>query len=1619
MKNKLLIATLLLGGMAMTEARGAEPLPYHNTCDALTGMTQDIGSQRRNWTVSDGCIRIQPLNSNTRHDAYLWLPAITFNKDKTYRFAVDARYLRNYPGSFELVLSDQPSRNGNVTVLRDVKNVSTWCTPYDTYYNCTADAELYLGIHATGPGPADVFYLDNIYVDEVSARVPLPVIDMKATASGGGKKQTTISFTTPSKRVGGGRGLDLSKIDLFCDGDLIHSFDAPEKNAPLSYTFSSSMSGRHLFTALPYSPEGGGSVNHVLTQVGPAISEPSYVYNGRDWYYLIPSIYDDKTGKVTIRWSPREGEEKARYDIYRMPDNVKVASALTDTVFTEPAVKSDVPMAYYYSVNAVYNDSVKNMGTSSTVALYSAEPFHLLFNSPESVYECTVTEGEDSDTGWWNVMAGSDPHASVTASDDWLITPGVSLQAGKIYKISLNIFSGFKPGTFKLHIGRTNDYHGLDTQLMPLTMVKSKTGEIQSCYYRVPEDGQYFIGVHAYEPDADPYEVGPSLNLRRIDMEEVDESLPQAVGNLHVEYGKTDATKSQIVMTAPVKSLGDNDLTGTMSVILLKDGAQVAVKDNVTPGANVAFDITVKTEQKDVYSVMARNSAGEGPQNDVTVMLIIPAYLNEFDTKESIDGWSIFDVGLDGFTWNWWNNQLQCYPDYHEKPVEDWIMTPAIYLEKGKYYKTSFVVTNSKEAQAQNVVSLHLGREATPEAMTRKVIKDYEPWGVGYYERALLKDYFTVEETGTYHLGIHNTVDNGRYASPLLVDNFSITAKINGEVPDTITSYKVIANEDGELRGQVKFTVPVKALNGTALDKAKAIKHLVMINGKSVGTFDALPGENVGLPVTVDSVGVWLFTVVPFNDYGQGREAEMPMFFGINRAGNPYNVVAKENPEKYGEVTITWHGSAYDFDGFPMNQKHVSYEIIDISGGQENIIVTGLRDTTYTYQARTPQQEQQFMRFAVRARTSSGGSQGVYAPYIAVGKPYALPLKESFAGMSPKVTFLQQAYDESSSMAMWGFNSKDPAYDIDCYDGDGGLALMEVIFADCSRRLLSGKVDLRNAVKPMLSMRVLNYPGKTVVRNEIRLEVGTTTDVWDSIAAKPINEWSEGEKLWQRIEVDLSKYAGKIVYLGIVGTARSHTFTVIDAMEVAEAKDKNLGYVAYEIPEKANIGQTFPIEVRVKNHGHAKAEAGSYNVQLFRDGEAVQTLDGVALEPGAKHPFIFRERIDIDNATEHRYYVMINNKGDQDEYDNRTKSFTVAVEATDFPTVENLAGIQNTAGEIELSWKAPEIPEKAQLITDDFESYTSWATQWTGIGKYNFLDYDDYGIAGIKGVELPGIEINSKQSWFVFDNTMEPFNNNANAVAHSGHKYLACMTPYVSSPSNYADDWIISPELCGDEQTISFWARSFQANRPENFMISWSYDGITFRDFAHEETSYPLVGVVPAEWTKYEYKLPQGAKFFTIRRWANNGFMMFVDDLSFIPAGHERLKLQGYNVYYNGKQLNGTTPVTATAFRHRPDKDGVHTYSVAAQYDLGQSALADVNVGFTGIGFNDADMVSVAGVKGHVIVKGALNMPVEIYSADGLRVYAATPDTDMLSVPVAAGVYAVNVAGKSFKVIVR
>lgn len=130
-----------------------------------------------------------------------------------------------------------------------------------------------------------------------------------------------------------------------------------------------------------------------------------------------------------------------------------------------------------------------------------------------------------------------------------------------------------------------------------------------------------------------------------------------------------------------------------------------------------------------------------------------------------------------------------------------------------------------------------------------------------------------------------------------------------------------------------------------------------------------------------------------------------------------------------------------------------------------------------------------------------------------------------------------------------------------------------------------------------------------------------------------------------------------------------------------------------------------------------------------------------------------------------------------------------------------------------------------------------------------------------------------------------------------------CFVAFASA-GRQNDDWLISPQLCGEQQTISFYAKCLYPDcLNERFEVWASASDTRPESFICISGEAPRAVTSAAEWQRFRYTLPAGTRHFAIRCVSNDQFGLMIDDLRFTPA-YPPADLIGYNVYCNGVKLN-------------------------------------------------------------------------------------------------------------------
>lgn len=469
-----------------------------------------------------------------------------------------------------------------------------------------------------------------------------------------------------------------------------------------------------------------------------------------------------------------------------------------------------------------------------------------------------------------------------------------------------------------------------------------------------------------------------------------------------------------------------------------------------------------------------------------------------------------------------------------------------------------------------------------------------------------------------------------------------------------------------------------------------------------------------------------------------------------------------------------------------------------------------------------------------------------------------------------------------------------------------------------------------------------------------------------------------------------------------------HMMFFLNGFKLMNMVAYDLEAVSIDAPAEAEQGSTFRIEASARNYGNQ--EIRSYTARLFADGTEIASTTGSNVKSLATTEAKFECTMNPLATENVEYSVTFECDGDADNANDSTGHAIVTPTASRMPKVSDLQACLDEDGVV-LTWQQPgETSIPGEPETDDFEDAESFANHY---GDWIFIDEDDAVLGGIDDVSIPNITPGeTKASFMIWDNNVL---GGHGTDSHSGTKSLFA---FFREDEGVSDDWAVSPELSGDAQTVSFYARSYHNSYPHQIEVWYSDGSVKPADFTQAElTGSPSVS---AGWTLLKATLPEGAKRFAIRNITNGGFIVFVDDVTYIPAGTPRvdINLKGYDVYRDGNKLT-TAPIATTAFEDTEVTDGeTYTYMVTAVYDKGISSPCDPAT----IKFSGTDMTyvsrSITSGHGYIRITGYDGEDITVSSPDG-KIIATGKAGAISTINVDSGIYVVKAGRKTAKIIVK
>jgi hypothetical protein len=1050
----------------------------------------------------------------------------------------------------------------------------------------------------------------------------------------------------------------------------------------------------------------------------------------------------------------------------------------------------------------------------------------------------------------------------------------------------------------------------------------------------------------------------------------------------------------------------------------------VRMPDNVTVASGLTetkyTDTLPETEDLVTYSylVSAINGGmeGEAVTSDTYSYGIssLPFSEDFSDEDVGISRFFVVDADNDGYTWTYDGINQAARIRYssangYTEPKDDWLFTPMFSFKSDRLYYVSF---KSRGYDSSNIerIEVKMGNDQSVAAMTEQL---FGVQTINSPEYKTFGKYFSVSTDGHYSIGFHACSAADKFY--LYVDDILVEEGPLLGTPDGVTSLTATAGENGSYEATISFTAPTLTVEGGELGKLSKIE--VLRNGTLIKTFDnPAVGSELSFTDTEAEQGNNTYTVTAYNEIGEGHSQSVTVFVGYDVPGVVSNVKAREVDG--GKVVITWDAPTQGQNGGYFDPSALTYMVWNGYTLQE--IASDVTELTATDESPDLQGEKRtFIAYYVFPKSPGGYGTGILSNVLPIGETCALPFKESFVNAAI-AEYPWEVDMPDGCNAMWYLEAEGTNPEATPQDNDGGMVSFFPSESGDIATLYSSKIDFSHVSSPVLEFYY--YVPEDCFDF---LRVGVSADSGDYEAVKTISYRTETETGWQKASIDLSQYASaKFIALSFEAESYNAEFNLhFDNIVIKNLYTDNLEMTSLTVPNTLSVGEAAKASATITNAG--VNSASDYSVSLLINGDVVATKDGGAtLKSGDSATFEFKFTPTVHYGREAEISARVSYDEDMDEVDNLSEVYTIPVKQPRYPGVYDLeANVEDN--NVLLSWSEPESQASdGQAVTDGAESYKAFIItnvgEWTMVDRDKLTTYGIYDANNTSGTDLyPYDNKFDPKAFIVFNsaeaNVLDEDDEDTTWKPYNGDQMFVAFDSYQGAN----DDWMISPELPGTSQEISFFVKSATDEYGlEKYEVLYSSTGYDVADFVKLGNTREA----PAEWTEVKVVLPEGAKYFAIRCISEDAFAFMVDDIKYLPASafDPELSLLGYNVYCNKVKLNDS-PVEDLSYIDTLPESGYNTYYVTVVYDLGESPISNiVTAGNSGVRNVNLSGVSVYTDRQNIIIKNAEGKHVALFAADGKYIAGgnAVNETQVISTPV-GGIYIVMVGNEAYRVITK
>lgn len=1136
-----------------------------------------------------------------------------------------------------------------------------------------------------------------------------------------------------------------------------------------------------------------------------------------------------------------------------------------------------------------------------------------------------------------------------TAADDYLVLP-IMLEGGKVYDVTVNAATWNYPEEFEVVAGTECAAEALTTVIIDKTMPENDPADYTGTFTPTA-DGVYYVAIHVTS-EADMY----MLSVYRFSIDVAPSpDAPAAVSGLTVTQVPAEL-QTIVKFNAPTTTIGGDDLTGDISVEVLRNGESLITLTGVAPGSEQIYVSDVPEEGVYVYQLIPYNAAGKGRKSHAQSVRVImpqdiPYFVSFADDEDALDNFLVIDNNNDGSTWtpNYDMNagMIVAYRYDWDNDADDYLVSQPLRLQAGKNYEVTVRAAASNEETPERF-EVVAGTSATTDDLIIPIIA---PTDVASSDFVDFSGSFTAEKDGIYYVAIHAISDADCFYLNVSHLSVELGAEPTAPAAPTLTAE---AGAEGALTATIQVTAPTQCVNGdalTAITKIELYRDNNLIDQQNQVT----PGAVLTfIDDDVEALGLHHYYAVAYNESGNGEKSEkLAVYIGLDQPGAPLFFDAVDRGTA---IDFSWEAVTKGMHDGYVNPDNITYDVWTLYVSSFYVFfedklasVTGQTAVTADYNT-DEGDEQDYTYFAIRTTNEATDNEDNAAwnfTSLLTGKPYDTPLHEGFSEGE------LHYFWESNGMVM-----------ITNYAADNDRAALALLTETPGNILfVSGKLNLNDTNNPLLLFSALS---PNISQLHVLGDVDGNND-W-----KLLQTFDLQEEDYQHYQVSLASLKNHQRYARIAFLADYKNVAVtdddgyleeygdyifLDDVRIGDFFDHDLSAYIFAL-ETVVAGNQVPIGVFVENVGLQEASNFTLTIkageEVLLQETAAQTLSSFDYWTKA----IMMPTTVFDEAGDVTITATIDYAADQNRANNVSENVFTIVEP-DAVAPESLVAEQTAAG-VELTWTAP--ATEAKEYTEDFESGSGLFTQIDANGD------------GYEWVFMVGEDLNS----------------------HSG---TCAMQSYSWVPDEVGavtpDNWLVTPMAILDG-TFSFWASAQDGDwTDEHFAVYVSTKGNTsVDDFEMVSEEFVATGY-PMEYTVDLSSYAGQTGYIAIRHYnCYDNFALVVDDITFIKAPDVPVR---YNIYVD-RELVATVDSDVTTYTvDMPSEPGEHSFAVSAVYQKDkQSRPATATITVT----TDIRQIATDG------------QPVDIYSVDGRLLRRQATSLEGLK-----GVYIVRQAAGSGKAV--